>query len=281
MPRVLVVDDDPMIVEGLLACFELESIRAIGVSDCASAESLLKSQFFPVVLADLRLRSEGEGLRLLESIRAISPVTRVASMTGYATPQMEAEMQRLGSRLVLHKPVGPDAVIAAVRELLTEIENASAEVAEPDLGTLYESTRRILLSIACRRYGLGASDAEEVLHEAWCLFLEKRHAVTSAKPWLAGTIVNLCRRELTRRGRHVQQDELLEEQLTVSQDDSGLIVDDALAQLDPRARDLIRMISLEERSYDEVARHAGLQVGSIGPLLIRAKQKLRATLSAV
>src|SRR5205085_1765352 len=73
MKRVLIVDDDPLILDGLRAFFECENIETAGAADRDTAEALIAAEFFPIVLADLRLRSEAEGIHLLESIRRISP----------------------------------------------------------------------------------------------------------------------------------------------------------------------------------------------------------------
>lgn len=283
MSKVLVVDDDCQIVEGLLACFGLEEIDAVGVYDLESARARLAAEFFPVIVADLRLQNEDDGLRLLEAVRAMSPKSRVATLTGHATAELEQQLAALGSRLVLHKPVESNVIVEVVRELLLEIERVeqhAARVSDPEeLAELYRASRRMLTGIAVRRYGFDAVDAEELLQEAWCLYIERQHEVRAARSWLGGTVVNLCRREIARRLRHDQADEMLAESLFAAPDDSALVVESGLARLDERSRTLIRMVALEERTYDEVSAATGIPVGSIGPTMIRAKAKLRNALS--
>ncbi|HYU26611.1 MAG TPA: response regulator, partial [Thermoanaerobaculia bacterium] len=82
MSQILVVDDDPHVLAALTELLDLEDLRPAGAADSATAEAMLSSHFFPVILADIRLRSDAEGLQLLESIRRLSPRSRVASMTG-------------------------------------------------------------------------------------------------------------------------------------------------------------------------------------------------------
>lgn len=282
MSKVLIVDDDCHVVEGLLTCFELENIEAVGAYDLDTARARVANEFFPVIVADLRLQSEEDGFRLLEAIRTISPESRVATLTGYATDELERELARLGSRLVLHKPVESDVIVQVVRELLIEIERAEGAAAAIDdpaqLEDLYRSTRRLLTSIAVRRYGFDATDAEELLQEAWCLYLERQREIRAAKPWLGGTLVNLCRREIARRMRHDQADEGLDAMLLTSIKDDALVVEGAMRQLDERSRLLIRLIALEELTYDEASAATGVPVGSIGPTMIRARNKMREAL---
>src|SRR5205085_803164 len=57
MTRILVVDDDPMIVEGLVEMLRIESFDAAGALDRESAEKAMAAEFYPIVLADLRHRS--------------------------------------------------------------------------------------------------------------------------------------------------------------------------------------------------------------------------------
>jgi len=268
MSRVLVVDDDPCIVEGLLGLMEVEEIKASGAYDRQSAESMIAEHFYPVVLADLRLRSEEEGLALLESIRRMSPRSRVATITGYADPSMEARLLTLGASIVLRKPMPADEVVAIVRELLAAVEALAAD----EVDAMYAGATRVLRGIAQRRFGMSPEDAEEVVQETWCLYLEKQRAVRSAKPWLAATTANLCRQAIEKRCRErgVESPEPATER-----SDASLIVSEALTRIDSRSRTLCELIGLERWAYDEVSQHLGLPIGSVGPLYLRAKAKLR------
>ena len=57
--------------------------------------------------------------------------------------------------------------------------------------------------------------------------------------------------------------------------DAVLIIRTALRQADERTRQLCSLIGLENLSYEEVSERLGIPVGSVGPLYIRAKSRLR------
>lgn len=238
----------------------------------------MASHFYPVILADIRLRTDAEGLQLLESIRRMSPRSRVASMTGSATPDMEARVKELGARLVLRKPIDDAALLAILREMLAEVERADGD----DLETVYEASIGALRAISRGRYHFPAEDAEELIQETWCLFLEKRRSIRAPRAWLSGTIANLCRQEIERRARERARavDEMPELPASAAVPDDVLAVRQALARLDGRSRALCEMIGLERRSYEEVSAAAGIPLGSVGPLFMRAKEKLRSVMTA-
>lgn len=277
MSQILVVDDDPHVLAALTELLDLENLRPAGAPDCATAEAMVSTHFFPVILADIRLRSEEEGLRLLESIRRLSPRSRVASMTGATSPYGEARAKELGARLVLQKPIAEDALLSILREMLAEVERAGGD----DLDAVYEASIGTLRAIARGRYRFCTDDADELIQEAWCLFLEKRRSIREPRAWLSGTIANLCRQEIERRarGRARTAEEMPEIALYEANDDV-LAVRQALGRLDGRSRALCEMIGMERRSYEEVSATAGIPLGSVGPLFIRAKQKLRRALAA-
>jgi RNA polymerase sigma factor (sigma-70 family) len=278
MRQILVVDDDPYVLSALTELLDLEDLRPAGALDCATAEQMVASHFFPVILADIRLRTDAEGLRLLESIRRLSPRSRVASMTGSATPDMQARVKELGARLVLQKPIDDAALLAILREMLGEVERADGD----DLETVYEASIRALRAISRGRYHFPAEDAEELIQETWCLFLEKRRSIRAPRAWLSGTIANLCRQEIERRARERARaaDEMPDLPANTAVPDDVLAVRQALGRLDGRSRALCEMIGLERRSYEEVSAAAGIPLGSVGPLFIRAKEKLRRAMTA-
>ncbi|HUP66205.1 MAG TPA: response regulator [Thermoanaerobaculia bacterium] len=284
MKKVLVVDDETEIMEGLIALMERESIEAHGATDRLSAEALIAAEHFPVILADFRLVTEEDGLRLLEMIREKSPRSKVASLTAFATPELEAQLLALGSTVVLRKPLGFDEIIVVIDGMLAEIEReALAQVertsAPLDLVQLYTDVQRVLHSIPQRRYGLTREETEELVQEAWCLFLQKRDFITRPRPWLTGTIVNLSKQKIqgnTRMrpvGLDVQGEDAISAEGEVN--DSVLMVRQALGRLDERSRQLCILIGMEGRSYEETARALRLPIGSVGPLYIRSKAKLR------
>ena len=272
MSQILLVDDDPLILSALTDLLELEELRSAAAPDCATAEAMVSSQFFPVILADLRLRSEAEGLRLLESIQRLSPRSRVATMTGHATPDVEARVRELGSRLVLLKPIDETELLAVLREMLAEVERADGD----DLDAVYEASIGALRAISRGRYRFPAADAEELIQETWCLFLEKRRAIREPRAWLSGTIANLCRQEIERRVRErARSTAEMPEVATRPANDDVIALRQALARLDGRSRALCEMIGIERRSYEEVSAAAGIPLGSVGPLFMRAKTKLQ------
>lgn len=271
MMRILVVDDDPTIVEGLVELLRVESFDATGAPDRETAEEALAAEFYPIVLADLRLRSEAEGWLLLDAIARISPKSRVASMTGYATDDVERELLARGAQLVLRKPMEITQIVALMREMVVALEEAAGE----DLEEVYRQSFAALTGLARRRYGLGVEDAQDVLQEAWCLFLMKRASVRTPKAWLSGTVVNLCRRWIEDRVRWRGPDIDSFDRADGGDMDRTLVARDAMARVDARTRQLCQLIAVEGLRYDEVSDAMKIPMGSVGPLYMRAKKKMR------
>jgi RNA polymerase sigma-70 factor (ECF subfamily) len=277
MQRVLVVDDDPVIVEALVTSLSLEDFDVVGVHDREAAEAKIASEFFPLILTDLRMRAEDDGLRLLEAVARLSPRSRVATMTAYAAPGMEQELLARGAALVLFKPFNVFETARVLREMLAAIEQTAVD---GDLDALYMKSLPLLHSIVRRRFGLDRDDAEDLVQESWCLFLEQRAKVMQPRAWLAGTVANLCRQRITRLVKsraEVPADDSPELAYEVAAD-AALIVGQVLERVDERTRALAKLIGIERLSYDEVSAALRIPLGSVGPLYIRARKKMRAML---
>ena len=283
--RVLVVDDEETIVEALQCLLDYEAIENSGAFDRLSAESLMAGTFYSVVVADLRLHTEAEGLELLDGIRRISPRSRVLTLTGFATTELEEEALRRGSTMVMRKPAHGPEIVAAIADLLAEVEKLADAQETLDLEHLHLGLRNLLHSIPRKRYGLTADEAEEVVQQAWLLFLEKRDLIRTAKPWLIGTVANLCKRQIGAAKRHretfVQDDALAELPDTrIESSDDNIALRQALAALSQQSRDLCILIGINGYAYEEVSAMTGLPLGSIGPMYIRAKSKMRMRMAA-
>jgi RNA polymerase sigma factor (sigma-70 family) len=284
MKKILIVDDETKITDGLIELFESHEYAASGRYDRESAEELIASEFFPIILADLRLKSEADGMALLDAIRATSPESKVLTLTGHASNETEAEVLGRGASMMLRKPLPFETVLAAVESLPTEEPAVAADELDGesvDVEELHHKLRNVLFSIPLRRYGMSSEEAEELVQEAWVLFLEKRREIRKARPWLTGTVANLCKQEIqrNRRNRAMSTDldegsfEVPDERARVNPD--TLAVRQVLGRADERTRNLCTMIGMEGLSYDEVSAELEMPLGSVGPLYIRAKQRLR------
>jgi len=283
--RVLVVDDEETIVDGLMCLLGCEAIESSGAFDRLSAEAMMTGTFYSVIVADLRLQTEEEGLALLDGIRRISPRSLVLTLTGFATPEMEDEVLRRGSTMVMRKPAPGEEILAAIADLLAEVEKMAAAQETLDLEQLHLGLRNLLHSIPRRRYGLTADEAEDVVQQAWLLFLEKRDLIRMARPWLIGTVANLCKRQIgaakRQRETFVADDSIADMPDTrIGSSDDHIALRQALAALSQQSRDLCILIGIKGYAYDEVSAITGLPLGSIGPMYIRAKSKMRLRMAA-
>jgi RNA polymerase sigma-70 factor, ECF subfamily len=282
-PRVLVVDDEEAIVCGLLALLALNDIESAGAFSRLSAEAMMRGTFYSVILADVRLVTEEEGLKLLDEIQTLSPRSRVLSMTAYATAEIERQVLARGSTSIIRKPAETGQIVAAITDILEELEKLASDTAVVDLVQLQIQTRRVLFSIAQRRYGLHVQEAEDVVQEAWLLFLGRRGIIRNDSGWLAGTVANLCRRHIDRSIRSRQRFGDNGSMAGIADDraagiEEGIAVRQALAGLDATTRRLCTLIGIEGCAYEEVSSRMGLPLGSIGPMYMRAKKKLRTAL---
>lgn len=268
MSPVLLVDDDVTITAALAGLLEVADIPAVVASDAESAEAMVAGRFFPIVLADLRMRTDDDGLRLVETVRRLSPGSKVAMMTGYATPEIERRVLDVGAITLLRKPFDCDAFVELIRDLRGD-----------NIETIFSQTRPRLQSMMMRRFGLPAHECEDVLQEAWCVLLERRRIVRDVGAFLAGTVMNLSRQALQLATRESAVDALPEVASCDADCSIAVAVRSALARVDERSRQLCELIALEELSYAEVSERLDLPIGSIGPLYMRAKKRLKEQLA--
>lgn len=116
--RVLCVDDDPRILEGLVALLGGWGCEVVASGNYADAEALIAAGRIDVALVDYQLGrgsgDSGTGLDLIAALRARVPDAVVALVTADSSAAVGQAATRLGA-IVLRKPVDP----ADLRALLT------------------------------------------------------------------------------------------------------------------------------------------------------------------
>jgi two-component system response regulator QseB len=115
--RVLLVEDDGMIAQGLQTALRQGSYAVDWVADGKSAETALQDSVFDVVLLDLGL-PQRDGLHVLRAMRQRGDATPVIVLTARDETQQRIAGLDAGADDYIVKPFDLDEVMARMRSVL-------------------------------------------------------------------------------------------------------------------------------------------------------------------
>ncbi|HEX6861489.1 MAG TPA: EAL domain-containing response regulator [Thermoanaerobaculia bacterium] len=131
MLRVLILDDESMVVDMLAACLRRPGIHLTTCLEIEAALALLSAYRFDVVVTDLSVSQLGglEGMRLIRFVTTNFPDTAVYVLSGYVDENVRSLCTMLGVTSVLEKPEG----LSHLRTMLIERRDsmASSEPVNP------------------------------------------------------------------------------------------------------------------------------------------------------
>ncbi len=111
--RLLIVDDEPQLLELLSDFFEPVGCDIRRASSGTEAIELIERERFDVILTDLKMPGP-DGLEVLRTARKIQSDAEVVMMTGYATVDTAIEAMRAGAFHYLMKPFKGQEVVNLV-----------------------------------------------------------------------------------------------------------------------------------------------------------------------
>ncbi|HEY3804422.1 MAG TPA: sigma-54 dependent transcriptional regulator [Kofleriaceae bacterium] len=147
---ILIVDDEPSIVESLTKIFRREGMNVLSATDGTAGLDVLRKQRVGVLLTDLMM-PQTTGMDLLRAAKTIAPETEVVLMTAYGTVETAVDAMKEGAYDFVTKPLRRAHVVRIVRNALEKqsllVENRSLKA------QLAEKRRRAIIgtSLAWRR----------------------------------------------------------------------------------------------------------------------------------
>jgi two-component system response regulator PilR (NtrC family) len=103
-PTVLIVDDEPDLLELVSLTLSRMSLETRTASDVGTAQKLLKGQPFDLCLTDMRL-ADGDGLDLVAWIQEYRPQVPVAVITAHGNVESAVRALKLGAFDFVSKPL--------------------------------------------------------------------------------------------------------------------------------------------------------------------------------
>jgi DNA-binding NtrC family response regulator len=119
MPRVLIADDQPAVIEALRLLLKGEGFETRAVASPTDAAEALARQTFDVALIDLNYTrdttSGQEGLDLLARMRELDPTLPVVVMTAWGNVDLAVEAMQRGARDFVQKPWDNERLLTILR----------------------------------------------------------------------------------------------------------------------------------------------------------------------
>jgi two-component system, sensor histidine kinase and response regulator len=117
--RILIVDDDPVLLDALSEALELR-MDGVQVATCQSALMALDQiadTDYDAIVADIKMPGM-DGLELLSKIRGMRPETPTILITGHGEHDLAVQALRGGAHDYVQKPIDRDYFIASLSEAI-------------------------------------------------------------------------------------------------------------------------------------------------------------------
>jgi CheY-like chemotaxis protein len=161
LPRVLVVDDDPVIGKSFNRVLSNKGYAVITASDGEEALRKLDSEHYDLVFTDINMPGM-DGLEVTQRIKANQPWMPVVIITGYGTEENVTQAGEAGVAAFLRKPLTPDMIEDSVKMALLKTANMAQEptaavesvVADHEMSGIMLFARNVAMFIAAPFIGL-------------------------------------------------------------------------------------------------------------------------------
>jgi DNA-binding NarL/FixJ family response regulator len=152
---VLIVDDHPVVRQGLRALLEVQDDMTVAgeAGDGPAAISLAESLRPDIVLLDLKLPGM-DGVAVLRPLRAAG--LRVRVLTPATEPSAAAAAVRAGAAGVVYKDIDPAALVRAIRS----VHDGNVLLAQEAVGSLVRGSRADTLTAREREVLAGIADGK-------------------------------------------------------------------------------------------------------------------------
>ncbi len=116
-PRILVVDDEPIIADNLRLTLSREGYEVETAMNAVTAMLRVEEREFSLALVDLVL-PDGDGLHLLRMLKGKDPSLEVIIMTGHSSIGKAVEATKQGAFYFVAKPFDSDEMLSLVSKAL-------------------------------------------------------------------------------------------------------------------------------------------------------------------
>lgn len=123
--KILVVDDDAIVIKSCRRILESEGFEVLTVSGTEEALEAVKKFDFDLLLIDVKM-PKYDGLYLMKEIKKELPEIPIIVMSGYPTKETVHEVMKLGANQFIPKPFRPDELMKVVRQVIQKVSSKTS-----------------------------------------------------------------------------------------------------------------------------------------------------------
>jgi CheY-like chemotaxis protein len=147
--RVLLVDDNESMRELFTLVLEESGFEVEAASDVNEAIKLITAQRFDILLSDMQMPGDGDGLTVVSAMRHSNPNAVTFILSGY--PEMKRASNAIVQQTdeILTKPISPADLVRAINDRLRF--GAQPMQKKEDVATILESETQSAIALWLRR----------------------------------------------------------------------------------------------------------------------------------
>lgn len=134
MFRLIIVDDERIIREGIAAMIDWQSLGIEVVALCSNgveAYDAIADNFPDIILTDIKM-PDMDGIELIRRVHALDEGIQFIILSGYSEFDYAVEVMKYGVRHYLLKPCNENNIIAAMQDVCASLrETSNPETAKP------------------------------------------------------------------------------------------------------------------------------------------------------
>ena len=120
--KILVVDDDAIVIKSCKRILEAEGFEVLTVPSADEALEIIRKYDFDLLLVDVKMPKH-DGMFLMREIKKDLPDTPIIVMSGYPTQETIADVLKLGATQFIPKPFRPDELVKLIRQVLQKVSS--------------------------------------------------------------------------------------------------------------------------------------------------------------
>ncbi|MEW6442690.1 MAG: sigma-54 dependent transcriptional regulator [bacterium] len=118
MARILIVDDEPSIRTTLSVLLRKKGYEVEEAASAQEASRRMEEGHYDLVLTELNMRNEPQGMRLLDEVKDKKPGTEVIVLAAQGSMETAADAIRKGAYKYYTKPYDPDMLMLSIQHAL-------------------------------------------------------------------------------------------------------------------------------------------------------------------